>query len=627
MIRLLAIAFSMLCCVTVQADERILDFHSDIDIAADGSMSVAETIKVNAEGDRIRRGIYRDFPTNYRDQYGNRVNVLFKPLEVHRDGQPEAWHQEGLANGVRVYFGSADVFLDSGEHTYVFRYQTTRQLGFFDDHDELYRNVTGNGWDFVIDTASAAVRLPGVMKREQIKVEGYTGPQGSKAQDYTSRVDTDGTAHISTTQSLPPANGLTMVVSFPKGIITAPDMNQKLAWFAADNRREAVLGVGLLVLVGFLYVQWRRVGVDPKGGVVIPEYDPPAEISPAAARYIRQMEYDDRCFAADLVELGVRGAVRINNSGRNDFSIDRTSSRAIDMPDSARELFDLLLGSSSSLEFKNENHTTIGAARRGHEKFLKDRHAKANFRRNDGIGCLGLLIAVAAIIGAFLIEPASVVAAVIVPTIIVFFAAAFASALILKLITAWKDGRRPIGLIIGTLIVLAVLAAAAAFLSLRSSVLFGVLVALLSGVQAPFAMWMRAPTVAGRKLLDRIEGLRLYLGVAERDDLARAKAPPMSANEYERLLPYALALDVEKTWGDKLAAAIGPAAVAAAAAGMAWYHGSNSRGFDVSNFGSALGSSLSSAISSSSSPPGSSSGGGGGGSSGGGGGGGGGGGW
>ena len=79
------------------------------------------------------------------------------------------------------------------------------------------------------------------------------------------------------------------------------------------------------------------------------------------------------------------------------------------------------------------------------------------------------------------------------------------------------------------------------------------------------------------------------------------------------------------TWD---AAAIGPAAVPAAAAGMAWYAASDSsRGFDASSFGSSLGSSLSSAISSSASPPGSSSGGGGGGSSGGGGGGGGGGGW
>ena len=629
MIRLLSFVLLMMCCMAAQADERILDYHSDIHIVADGSMIVSETIKVNAEGNRIRRGIYRDFPTNYRDRYGNRINVLFKPIDVSRDGQPEPWHDERLSNGIRVYFGDANVMLNSGEHTYVFRYETTRQLGFFEDHDELYWNVTGNGWDFIIDSASAEVRLPGSPERSRLKVEGYTGPQGSKAQDYKSKIDADGNAQISTTRALMPGSGLTVVVSFPKGIIAAPDMNQKLAWFAADNRREAVLGIGLIVLVGFLYLQWRRVGVDPKGAVVIPEYDPPAGISPATARYIRLMAYDDRCFAADLVDLGVCGAVTISNTGRSDFSISRAAAPGADIPDSARVLYDSLLGTVTSLVFKNTNHTRIGAARSGHEVFLKSTYAKANFRRNDGIGCLGLLIALAAIVGAFLMDPLSVKPIVIVPTVITFFAASAVSTLIYKLISAWRDGRRPIGLIIGAIVAIVVLMGGAGFLVWNNSILFAVLIALIAAVQVPFGYWMRAPTEQGRKLLDRIEGLRLYLGVAERDDLARAKAPPMSVDEYQRLLPYALALDVEKTWGDRLAAAIGPAAVAAAAAGMAWYQGSG-HGFDASSFGSSLGSSLSSAISSSAMAPGSSSGsssGGGGGSSGGGGGGGGGGGW
>ena len=626
MIRLFSMVLWLLCCMAAQADERILDFHSDIDIATDGSMIVAETIKVNAEGNRIRRGIYRDFPTSYRDRYGNRVKVLFKPIDVSRDGQSEPWHDEGLSNGVRVYFGDANVLLDSGEHTYVFRYTTTRQLGYFDDHDELYWNVTGNGWDFIINSASAVVRLPGSPDGSRTKVEGYTGEQGSKAQDYTARIDANDRALIATTKPLQPQNGLTVVVSFPKGIVTAPDMNQKLAWFAADNRREAVLGIGLIVLVGFLYMQWRRVGVDPKGGVVIPEYDPPPGISPAAARYIRQMGYDDRCFAADMVDLGVCGAVTISNTGGSDFSIQRAKPPGADVPDSARLLYDKLLGTLTSLEFKNENHVTIGAARSGHESFLKSTYAKSNFRRNDGIGCLGLLIALAAIIGAFMMDRLSITPGVIVPTVITFFAASAVSTVSYKLVSAWREGRRPIGLIIGAVVAIVALVVAAGLLSWASSILFAVLIALIAGVQVPFGYWMRAPTEQGRKLLDRIEGLRLYLGVAERDDLTRAKAPPMSVDEYQRLLPYALALDVEKTWGDRLAAAIGPAAVAAAAAGIAWYQGSG-HGFDASSFGSSLGSSLSSAISSSASAPGSSSGGGGGGSSGGGGGGGGGGGW
>jgi uncharacterized membrane protein len=119
--------------------------------------------------------------------------------------------------------------------------------------------------------------------------------------------------------------------------------------------------------------------------------------------------------------------------------------------------------------------------------------------------------------------------------------------------------------------------------------------------------------------------LRLYLGVAERDELARLKAPPVTLEQFQKFLPYALALGVEKTWADQFAATVGPAAAVAAASAMGWYSGSNFS--NLSSFTSGIGSSLASSISSSSSAPGSSSGGGGGGSSGGGGGGGGGGGW
>jgi hypothetical protein len=627
MIRLSAVLLLVFCCLSARADERILGFHSDIVIAADATMTVSETITVRAEGNRIRRGIYRDFPTDYRDRYGNRVNVLFEPLDVTRDDRSEPWHTERLSNGVRVYFGDANVMLNEGEHRYVFRYRTARQLGFFEDHDELYWNVTGNGWDFVIDKASAEVTLPGTPNASRVRVEGYTGREGSNAKNYTAAVDSSAHATISTTRELPPRNGLTVVVSFPKGLVAAPDQKQKLAWFVADNRREGVLAIGLMILVGFLYLQWRRVGRDPKGGVIIPEYDPPADVSPAAARYIRRMGYDDRCFAADIVDLGVCGAMKIVNTGKSSYSVQRASKSGSKVPASAQVLYDRLLGSQNSLDFENSNHEIIGSARREHEKFLKTTYAKANFRRNDGIGCLGGLISIATIVAAFLIDRLSINPAVIVPTVIVFITATVASSVYMNMLGAWQDGRRPIGLTIGSLIAVAVVVIAAGFLAYQASVLFAILVALLAGVQVPFALWMRAPTVAGRKLLDRIEGLRHYLGVAEREDLARATAPPMNVDEYQRLLPYALALDVEKTWGDRLADAIGPAAVAAAAAGMSWYAGDMGRSFNASSFGSSLGSSLSSAISSSATAPGSSSGGGGGGSSGGGGGGGGGGGW
>jgi hypothetical protein len=139
-----------------------------------------------------------------------------------------------------------------------------------------------------------------------------------------------------------------------------------------------------------------------------------------------------------------------------------------------------------------------------------------------------------------------------------------------------------------------------------------------------FGYLVEAPTRLGRKLLDEIEGLKLYLRVAERDELASMQGPgappPLDAERYEALLPYAVALDVEEAWTRKFTAAVGAAAAAAATARMAWYHGANAG--DLGGLVNALSSGLSSSIASAATPPGSSSGGGGGGSSGGGGGGG-----
>lgn len=609
-----------------QADERIVDFQSDIVIAADSTMTVTETIRVNAEGSRIRRGIYRDFPTAYRDTRGRRVNVQFLPIDVTRNGEPEPWHAEAYANGIRVYFGSADVYLPSGEHTYALRYRTTRQLGFFDDHDELYWNVTGNGWDFFIDRASATVRLPGDAGRDRVRVEAYTGPQGSKDSDATTGVDEDGHAVAATRHPLPPLNGLTIVAMFPKGIVNEPTLIDQARWFGLDNRREAIVLGGLVLLTLFLFAQWWRVGRDPPTGTIFPQYDPPPDVSAGTARFISEMNYDDRCFAADVVQLGVAGALEIRSQGSS-YELRQLRDPRAEVPEATRKLHQLLFAKGRTLHLVQSNHERIGKIKREHQKHYDTTYAKPNFRRNDGIGCLGFLVSIGVITAALLLDTLKPNAAVVMLTIGTGLLAMLVCGAIYTVIAASRQQRRAIGWLVTTIILSPVLAAAAYFLSTFSSVAFAVLVAAICAVQVPFGYWLRAPTVAGRKLLDRIDGLRMYMTVAERDDLARAKAPPMTVDEYQRLLPYAMALGVEKTWGDRLAAVMGASAVAAAGAGMAWYHGSSGRHFDAGNFGSSLGSSLSSAISSSSSPPGSSSGGGGGGSSGGGGGGGGGGGW
>ena len=194
--RLLALA-CLLTTGVACASEDILSYHSDILVRADGSMLVTETIQVRSEGNRIRRGIYRDFPTRYRDRWGNRVTVGFRPLSVRRNGSGEPWHSEDRSNGVRVYFGSASRLLEPGVHEYEFLFETDRQLGFFEDHDELYFNAVGTGWVFPIDQAVVASQGDAAARQEleQRLLDLLAAGVSRSAQDFILRtLKTMGTA-------------------------------------------------------------------------------------------------------------------------------------------------------------------------------------------------------------------------------------------------------------------------------------------------------------------------------------------------------------------------------------------------------------------------------------------------
>ncbi|NNK86408.1 MAG: DUF2207 domain-containing protein, partial [Desulfobacterales bacterium] len=195
--------------------ERIINFTSQIQISLDGSMTVTESITVYASGNQIKRGIYRDFPTRYKARQGNTIHVGFKVLDVLRDGQPEGYHLKSLSNGIRVYIGRKNRMLQPGEYNYTLTYYTNRQLGFFPEFDELYWNVTGNGWSFPIERAEAIVKLP--FDAEVIDYTGYTGPQGARGRNFIVDKDESGNIHFITNRMLRPREGLTIAVSWPKG--------------------------------------------------------------------------------------------------------------------------------------------------------------------------------------------------------------------------------------------------------------------------------------------------------------------------------------------------------------------------------------------------------------------------
>ncbi|MBT8090393.1 MAG: DUF2207 domain-containing protein [Gammaproteobacteria bacterium] len=564
--RLVALLLFLLPLATV-ADERILKFHSDIRVMTDGMIEVTETIKVRAEGNRIKRGIYRDFPTEYQDKLGNEYKIDFVPLAVLRNDRPESFHTQAVRNGTRTYFGRADRFIDPGEHTYTFRYKASRMLGFFDEHDELYWNVTGFDWAFPIDKASATVVLEFDAPLSGITEEAYTGPFGARGRDYRSRLDSGRRVYFEANKPLSPVNGLTIVVGWPKGFVDEPTNTDRVGWLLKDNKNLLAAVIGYLLLLAYYVPIWRQHGRDPEEGLIVTRYAPPEGFSPASLRYIRQMYYDDKVMTAAVVNLAVKGYLEIKKRGKSHWLIMKTPNEPKPpMAAGERELYVGLFKSNSKIELDDKNHAVLGKARGAHRKSLVKDYKQHYFKTN-------MLLNIPAIV------------IVIASTII-----------------ALNIGRGPTPFVIAAIVL--------SFLTM-----------------ALFAVIMKRPTIRGRKLLDEMLGFKDFLEIAEKDELNLRNPPEKTPELFESFLPFALALGVDQQWSERFATVLanirGPDG---GAYRPSWYNGSwNSS--NLSKTTSKLSSGLNSAISSSVSPPGSSSGGGGGGSSGGGGGGGGGGGW
>ena len=603
--------------------DQILSYDSDITVNADGTLQVRETIRLFATSATFKHGIYRDIPTGYYDRFGNTYNVHFEVLSFNRDDEPEDVRLEKISDGLRIYMGQSRDIIPTGEHTYELTYVVDRSIGFFPSHDELYWNVTGNGWAFPIEKASAVVHLPKGIIKQAIIPDAYTGRQGSVETGYVAAADDQSNAAFRTTRALGPHEGLTLVVRWPKGFVHPPTDDQKHHYFVEDHQAGLVGAAGLVVLLIYYLAVWLRLRRGSVQGEIEPTSEPPRRDSPGALRYVWRRGFDQKTILASLVDLGVKGQLAVLEDVYGGFILGyaRTNAESYRSAlgshvDSAQAItrdekivIEELFAESDTVRLEPANQALVGRVAEALHHYLRSNQEKADFVATARYVIPGLLISVATLVRCGFTVQGGQRLPVPVLTIGLLICGLGCLSQANLAIAFWRyalsdpyhspTGRKSamytsaicLLLFAGEMAGLGVMAWAAS-----SEVAVVLTFCILANYI--FHRVLMAPSRASCTLMDQIESFRAFLAPADPQGSEGRRWLEISPDDADRFLPYAMALNVEKLWGDQFAATLAQSGNAGIMTySPAWYSGPSWNLNSASAFATRLGSSFSRAIS------------------------------
>jgi uncharacterized membrane protein len=299
----LLIVIMLLACVPAWARSyRISDYVADIHVEENGSVSVSEKITFVFSG--AYQGIYRIIPLEYPGPGNSNYSLFLKVDQITDESGSKLKYEKSTRNGflkLKVTVPNAS----DATRTVNIEYSVRNATKFFDDHDEFYWNVTGNDWPVPIDHAAATVFFP-ASTAGSLKAQAFSGVFGSSTRAHASvegamtSFETDG--------PLPMRGGLTVDVYIPKGFLHPPSSLAKALWFVRSNPVIVLPLWAFVVMFSF----WWLKGRDPDPGMsVAPMYEPPEKMGPAEAGTLVDDSVDPRDITAVLVDLAVRGYVKI----------------------------------------------------------------------------------------------------------------------------------------------------------------------------------------------------------------------------------------------------------------------------------------------------------------------------
>lgn len=496
-LRVLLVAL-FVCCAALPAaarELRIRHFDAQIEVHTNGTIDVTETIEVQFTG--VWHGIYRTIPVQYSDPRGFNYTLFLDPISITDDaGQKLKYERssQGRYTKFKIYVPDAE----DTTRTIIFHYQVLDALRFLEDHDELYWNVTGDEWDAPIDLATARITLPD--GAAGVRAVAYTGAYGSNAHDAKTTIDGDA-IDVESTRPLSFHEGLTAVVGFDKGLVHP---SSSFTLFLRFLRSNIPLLMPVFVFFAMLWWWWTH-GRDPQRNAIAVQYDPPDQLSPGECGTLVDNEAAMSDITATLVDLAVKGYLTIEQKEETHmlglshdkeyiFHLKKPPAEWTGARPHEQEMLNALFDGGASpdvrlADLQNHFYTHLPTIRdRIFSALMADGYY---FHRPDTTksGYIGAGIAVGVLF--------------------------FIGSSVLKNVTGISDTTWTMAGITSGLII------------------------------CVFGWFMSSRTTVGERALEKVLGFEEFLGRVEKDQIARLETRP---ELFEKFLPYAMALHVEKKW-------------------------------------------------------------------------------
>jgi uncharacterized membrane protein YgcG len=487
------------------AAERISSFTADIDVRASGTAAISETITYDF-GTARRHGIYRTLPRQKPTGLGLRA-VTFSDIAVtDAAGNPRPHEITRTVRTTKIKIGDPDKTI-TGEHTYVIEYEVVGALYYRERVDELYWNVTGNGWDVPIDRTSATVTFPDATAVQSAAC--YIGASGSDQPCRSATYSTSSNTATFSHGQLADGEGLTVAASVPDAVIADPTVASSI-WRYISAFSVVLLAVCIPVAVaGTMALWWWRRGRDPRGrGTIVTQFEPPQDLTAAEVGVIEDQVVKDREFTAGIIELARSGYLKIHRTEESQFFVFSSTDYILErlgneLPQDPfeRELLTALFSQQFVETHETDHGSVTGVA-------LSDLKGSFSSQSKELAKTLYKTVTQK---GYFAANPQK-----------------------------RRHHFSAAGILSG-----AVLVGVGAFTNMVPLTISGVVTGMIVVIMSNF---MPARTKQGVRAREHIAGFERYIEVAEEDRLAFHNAPERTPERFDAMLPFAVALHVEQAW-------------------------------------------------------------------------------